>query len=377
MFTDRHQLFVYPIKSLRGSSISHAEILPTGFAYDRTFMLLKAENGELKNMQVSKYPEMCLFTTSIKEKGRWSEVVVSYMDPANPSAPKRRLQVPLVPDTDDLKLVEVNMYGSKTEAYDMGAHFDDWFSSCFDYPVVLAYIGNYRRPVLGNLPSARSSFSSLKGASAPPSSAASPLDHVAAFWAWLCALVLALFRPKTPEPAGITFADLAPLLTVTTASLADAESRLPETSLPLDVTKFRPNILVSGSKTAWDEDFWAHISFRSAAAAANEKPSAPVDVEMTANCGRCVSLNVDYETGKFVDEKAAVLKRLMKDRRIDKGMKYSPIFGRYGFPRSLGTITVGDEVRVEKRNSEQTVFRELACSLCHSANSVTFCGGQV
>lgn len=57
-----------------------------------------------------------------------------------------------------------------------------------------------------------------------------------------------------------------------------------------------------------------------------------------------------------------MLKMLQKDRRIDPGAKYSPVFGRYSFldKESEGAlVAVGDEVQVTKRNTERTVFGEL------------------
>lgn len=54
-----------------------------------------------------------------------------------------------------------------------------------------------------------------------------------------------------------------------------------------------------------------------------------------------------------------MLKMLQKDRRIDKGAKYSPVFGRYSFvdAGSEGvSVAVGDEVRIVRRNEAQTVF---------------------
>lgn len=57
-----------------------------------------------------------------------------------------------------------------------------------------------------------------------------------------------------------------------------------------------------------------------------------------------------------------MLKMLQKDRRIDPGAKYSPVFGRYSFldKESEGAlVAVGDEVQITKRNTERTVFGEL------------------
>jgi len=70
----------------------------------------------------------------------------------------------------------------------------------------------------------------------------------------------------------------------------------------------------------------------------------------------------DFETGKpSTGEAGKILKYLQKDRRIDKGMKYSPVFGRYSFidKTSEGaSINVGDEVRVTRRNERNTSFGE-------------------
>lgn len=43
-----------------------------------------------------------------------------------------------------------------------------------------------------------------------------------------------------------------------------------------------------------------------------------------------MSLQLDYTTGAAVAPDRQPLKHLMRDRRIDPGMKYNPVFGRYG-----------------------------------------------
>ena len=108
--------------------------------------------------------------------------------------------------------------------------------------------------------------------------------------------------------------------------------------------KFRPNIVVDG-EGPWDEDFWAELSL----------PRFGGKIVLTSNCARCTSINVDLETGRMGEgESGQLLKKLMKDRRIDPGNKWTPIFGRYGFPSKGGEIIVGDEVAVTKRNEKHT-----------------------
>lgn len=119
----------------------------------------------------------------------------------------------------------------------------------------------------------------------------------------------------------------------------------------MDITKFRANIVVSGVEKPYEEDFWAEL-----------RVGKDITVKLTQNCARCATLNVNYATGKSGESEAGrILKMLSKDRRVDPGAKWSPIFGKYGFVVSTTggadgvIIKVGDEVQVVKRNSERTV----------------------
>lgn len=117
----------------------------------------------------------------------------------------------------------------------------------------------------------------------------------------------------------------------------------------MDIRKFRPNIILADAPAEWDEDYWGQISINS-----------NIDIVLTQNCARCASINVDFATGKpGTGEAGTMLKKLIKDRRVDKGTKFSPVFGRYGFVSGKGDgklVRVGDEVRVTKRNKERTTF---------------------
>ena len=79
------------------------------------------------------------------------------------------------------------------------------------------------------------------------------------------------------------------------------------------------------------------------------------------------------ETG----EAGTVLKKLMKDRRVDRGARFSPVFGRYSF---LGRgfddeeIRVGDVVEVVARGVERSVLGEFVLTMYrgHSCGSSSF-----
>ena len=161
------------------------------------------------------------------------------------------------------------------------------------------------------------------------------------------------------DKEGITFADVAPYLVVTEESLADVSARLPDGE-EMDVRKFRPNIVPKGAEAAYEEDFWGALVMRSGGGEGELRKE--IRIELTQNCARCVSINVDFDTGKWGEgESRSMLKKMMKDRRVDPGTKWSPIFGRYGFlvnPAEGAGISVGDQVEVAKRNDKRTVFSE-------------------
>ncbi|KAH0543548.1 hypothetical protein FGG08_002109 [Glutinoglossum americanum] len=333
------QIYIYPIKSLRGVSLSQAQLTSHGFEYDRTFMLLRvddAETGQFTNLQVGRVPQLTLFTTEIQFPTAESagEIFVHYRAPSESQASQRSLGIPLQPTTEGLAEVKVTLYQSAAMAYNMGAKYNDWFSGCLGYEAILVYLGSNLRPVLGNLSPNVSSTAEGKSSG------------------WLSTITNSLQLPGMAKQEGvyITFADEAHFLVVTEASLDDVSSRLPGDE-KMDVTKFRPNIVLSDSPIPWDEDFWGELTV-------SINDGNKVQVPLTQNCARCQSINVDYATGELgAGESGSVLKKLMKDRRVDAGTKYSPIFGRYGFVGKGGAgrkVTVGDEATVTKRNKERT-----------------------
>ena len=292
---------------------------------------------KLENMTITYYPELALFLQSINYSSETFTV-----EHCPPNGSRKRIDIPLEPNVERLNIVDISLHTSPTQAYDMGKVINSWFSQILDFEVVLVYLGSNRRPALGNL--------------APYSPSRKPQ-------AWLSSVKS--YMPSLPAPdqddkPQLSFADCAAYLIVTEESLRNVSSRLPD-GLEMDVTKFRPNIVVSGASEAWDEDYWGGISIKNSEQNLNSEPQE-TEIVLTQNCARCMSLNVDYKTGKFsTGEEGTVLKRLMKDRRVDQGKKYSPIFGRYGFldpgsSQESKNIAVGDEVVVSKRNAERTIF---------------------
>ncbi|KAH8651622.1 MOSC N-terminal beta barrel domain-containing protein [Tricladium varicosporioides] len=328
------QLWIYPIKSLRGCSVPQAMLTREGFYLDRRFMLLKvhpAPNPKLENMAISSFPSMSLFHPTISLE---TEILsIRYRTPGTSEPSEDALEIPLEPETKGLRELKVEMHGSGSTAFNMGEKANKWFSERFGFEVILAYWGGNPRLVLGNLPG--------KDPRVGPKS-----KNVVTKAISKVPIVGSIVN--TDDDEVLAFNDCAPYLVITEKSAEDVSSRLPG-DMEMDITKFRSNIVVTGSERAYEEDLWGELKF-----------GKNSDIILTANCGRCKSLNVDYKTGRpGTGKDGEILKLMQKDRRIDLGTKYSSCFGRYGFAsrNSEGKILrVGDEVSLSKQNREGTRF---------------------
>lgn len=361
------QLYIHPVKSLRPISLSSAILTPTGIPHDRRYMLFKHNPSasdpanQLQRMTVTYFAELGLFTQSLSEAGD-GKFTVTYNPPPGAEREKTQLGLEFDPDVRALEEMEVDLHGSKTRAMDMGREVNGWFSDCFGWDVICVYMPKgSTRQVLGNLAPKAVADGTKRG------------DSSTSWFSTLTAYVPESLKGKEEKEKeeGITFADCAPYLVVTEESVRDVSSRLPD-GAEMDVTKFRPNIVLEGAGEAYEEDFWGAISILPSHAANGDRmdeESSEVEILLTQNCIRCQSLNIDYTNGTYANtQEGAVLKKLMKDRRVDQAKKYSPVFGRYGFLGGKGegrggVVHVGDEVRLSKRNGERTTFCMCGLSL--------------
>ena len=296
-------------------------------------MLLKVhDDGRLEPIEVVRFPACALFVPDIVE----DKITVRYNIPEAPLFPptpeqSTTLEIPLEPDTSELEHVEVDLYGSKCMGYRMPEHYSAWFSACFGLECILAYVGDARRPILGSMSPHAQAQQQNRG--------------------WLSSIAGRITGSEggaEADPHRLTFTCVAAYLITTEASVDDVSGRLPPGE-EMEMRKFRPNIVVDG-EGPYDEDFWGEIEVGGGGGGAR--------FVLTGNCGRCLSINVDYNTGRpGTGESGNVLRKLMKDRRVDLGNKWSPVFGRYGFLiDEEADIQVGDEVTVTKRMQERRVW---------------------
>lgn len=274
---------------------------------------------------------MSLFHPSLSPDS--TKLLVQHRTPGTLQPSGETLQVDLSPEVTGLEKVPVEMHSSPTTGYNMGPQANSWFSERFGYDVVLTYWGGNPRAVLGMLPGR------------PPTEGPKPKSGIQKV---LENIPVIGDLMKGDDNDKIAFNDCAPYMVINQASVDEVSSRLPP-GASMDATKFRSNILVSSPNLkAWEEDLWGSLEFPQ-----RENQRKGAKIILTGNCGRCKSLNVDYKTGETgITDDVKVFHHLQKDRRVDQGVKYTPIFGRYGFVGAGGegiVLRVGDEVRVGER----------------------------
>jgi hypothetical protein len=123
----------------------------------------------------------------------------------------------------------------------------------------------------------------------------------------------------------VGFADGFPFLINSLASLQELNGHL---GIPVDMRRFRPNIVVEGS-TAWQEDKWRKLKL------GNQS------FDIVKPSSRCVLTTVDPDTG-IKDPGLQPLRMLSSYRRTANGV----IFGQNAIHETPGIIHTDDSVTV-------------------------------
>ncbi len=193
--TEVSGLFVYPVKSCAGTSLSSANVTATGFAWDRRWMVVGDDGRFLSQRE---HPKLALIRPRM-------------------TAESLLLDAPRLPEVavelvrDDGPTVRVTVWADECEAVDEGPTVAQWLSEHLGRRVRLVRLADEdARPLNGP--------------------AAEPGDRV-------------------------SFADGYPFLLVSQASLDELNRRL---ALPVPMDRFRPNIVVTGCGPH-AEDRWRHV----------------------------------------------------------------------------------------------------------------------
>ena len=195
-------LYIYPIKSCRGIAVKEAEITPTGFAMDRTWMLVD-EQGMFISLRSE--PRLCRIQPEIHHHGLCLHFLHESIQPL------------FIPEASPQgEPMEVTVWDDQFSAFKVSEHADHWFSKIIGRTCHLVWLGSK---------SAR-----------------------------------AIDQQYGKAGDTVSFADGYPYLVISEASLKDLNHRLDlvgESHIPME--RFRPNIVLAGTEP-YAEDQWE--SFR-------------------------------------------------------------------------------------------------------------------
>jgi uncharacterized protein YcbX len=264
-------LFIYPVKSLRGCAVTTLELDALGPVGDRRFLVID-ETG--KPLTQRPLPRMARIITALNRgaltlsaEGAGSVSVAAASDPAAP-------------------LRTVSVWKSEgLLAEDCGDAPAAWLSDFLATMCRLVRLGEkFHRPVLKE--------------------AARPGDV-------------------------FTFADGAPLLVISDASLADLNDRIRESGgEPVPMNRFRPNVVVAGC-AAFAEDAWAGLQI------------GAVRLRSAGLSSRCIVTTTDQLTGERGREPLRTLATFRRDAANPSEVNFGVNFINES---KRGILRVGDEV---------------------------------
>lgn len=189
------ELYIYPIKSLGGISLSYAEVTDRGLKYDRRWMLVDEQNRFLTQRE---YPQMALLKVQVES----NNLLVTHHLNGSVIIPFEQY---------DPGKQEVVIWDDTCAGVFVDLELDNWFSTALGIKCRLVHM---------------------------PEDTHREVD-----------------QRYAREGMITSFADAYPFLMIGQASLNDLNSRMAE---PLPMNRFRPNIVFTGGD-AFDEDLMNHI----------------------------------------------------------------------------------------------------------------------
>jgi len=257
------EINIYPVKSTKGIRLDSAHVERRGLRFDRRWMVVDESGLFISQRDVSK---LALISTSVGE----AMLTLS-------AEGRSSLSLPLIPT--DNALASARVWEDEVRVCWMGKEADEWLTTFLGIRCRLVYMPDK---------------------------------------------TMRRVNPDYASPADVvSLADAFPVLLISQASLDDLNSRL---SQPVPMNRFRPNIVVSGSK-AFEEDSWRRIRLGS------------LVLRIVKPCSRCVTTTVDQATGVSGKEPLATL----AGYRTRNGNVY---FGQNAIPENDALIHTNDEIEI-------------------------------
>ncbi|XP_062012244.1 uncharacterized protein LOC133728826 isoform X1 [Rosa rugosa] len=242
-------IFIYPVKSCRGISVSQAHVTPTGFRWDRQWLVVNYK-GRAYTQRVE--PKLALVEVQLPNEAfleNWEPTESSYLVLKAPGMDLLKISLSTPQEIAD----GVSVWEWSGAALDEGADASKWFSD---------YLGKPSRLVRFNAASET--------------------------------------RPVDTEYAPghqIMFSDMYPYMLLSQGSLDAINELLKE---PIPVNRFRPNILVNGCEP-FSEDLWTDIRIDK------------LTFQGVKLCSRCKVPTINQATGIAGTEPTDTLKKIRSD----------------------------------------------------------------
>ena len=199
------ELWIYPIKSMGGISLTEALAEPRGLQYDRRWMLTDETGRFISQREI---PAMALLGTAIE---------AAHLRVFRKKNPAEHILIPLAFPGQELPEIMAVVWDDTCPARVLPGYINEWFSTQLEQKVQLVYMpdSSYRK--------------------ADPQYA--------------------------PEGQHVSFADGFPYLIIGQATLDELNRQLAE---PLPMNRFRPNFVFTGG-TPHEEDDWSDFRIGSVA----------------------------------------------------------------------------------------------------------------
>lgn len=275
-------LFLYPVKSLGGISVSSAELDALGLVGDRRFLVID-ETGRFLTQRT--LPRMALIATALDATHLTLSVSPRLLASLAPAISIRvaRASDPTAP------LRTVSVWKSENLlAEDCGDAVAAFLSDFLSIRCRLVRLGAaFHRPVL---------------------------------------------KPTARPGDTVTFADAYPLLVIGESTLADLNDRLvAQGTAALPMNRFRPNVVITGAP-AFAEDTWPRFRIGS------------VTFRAGGPCARCILTTTDQATG--ARDGPEPLRTLATYRRAPAAPTDVNFGQNLIHETKSGTLTVGDAISV-------------------------------
>lgn len=268
-------IYIYPIKSTAGLPLTESRVVAEGLAYDRRWAVIDETNAIITPREC---PRLLGIQTVITEEG------LQMMIPGQSS-----LTIPFTPHSKPV--LPATIFGNPVDGIHISVA-DALLSAYLEMECRLIYMDEdcvrYMLPIYG-------------GGDADP----------------------------------VSYADSAPLLLVSTASLEALNDRLLH---KISMKNFRPNLVVAGCG-ADEEDGWTKIQI------------GEVVFDVSEACKRCVVTTIDPQTREQSINQEPLRTLATYKRHLRGGVR----FGVNLIPRNKGIVRQGDEIKIIREHANSSM----------------------